>query len=343
MSTHRLEVVKLGTVEPHPNADRLEVVAIRGWQCVVGKGQFALGCLAAYVEPDSLVPVTQPEFAFLASKAVPTKYNGMVRVKVAKLRGAVSQGVLIPARPHWKEGDNVMEELGVLHYEPPQEAMNTGGESEKAPVQRIKIPGIENEVLHEYQRPVYDVESYYRYPHLLIRGEPVCATEKIHGSNARFFWSEGRMWCGSRTEWKKPNDANLWWRVLAAESWLEEFCREHPTMTVYGEAYGNVQDLSYGHKKGEVSLAVFDILDGNRWIPWREARIIGKNLKWVPILYEGPFYITTLGTLADGQSAVPGANNIREGIVVKPDTERVDIEIGRVQLKLVSNVYLERA
>jgi len=35
------------------------------------------------------------------------------------------------------------------------------------------------------------------------------------------------------------------------------------------------------------------------------------------------------------------AKNIREGCVVKPLIERTHPEIGRVQLKLVSNTYLE--
>jgi hypothetical protein len=37
-----------------------------------------------------------------------------------------------------------------------------------------------------------------------------------------------------------------------------------------------------------------------------------------------------------------GAKNIREGIVVKPERERTDPTIGRVQLKIISNTYLEK-
>jgi hypothetical protein len=46
--------------------------------------------------------------------------------------------------------------------------------------------------------------------------------------------------------------------------------------------------------------------------------------------------------LAEGQSAWPGADHMREGCVVSPIVERNDHSIGRVILKAVSNAYLEK-
>jgi len=324
MSTHKVEVVCLEKIDPHPNADRMELTQVWGYSCCIGKGQFKVGGLAAYIEPDNLLDVTVPEFSFLAPKAKPDKHEGKVRIKVARLRGMLSQGLVIPARPHWKLGDNVMDELKVVHYEPPI-PMSTGGEAEKAP------PGY---------RPYYDVEGFYRYRHVFKVGEPVVATEKIHGANARYCWSEDRMRCASHTEWKKEDEKNLWWQALRACPWIEEFCKAHPDITLYGEAYGQVQKFKYGVKSGS-RFKAFDLLRGNQWIPHQEAREIGKNLEWVPIVYEGPFVEDALKTLAEGRSLMPGADHIREGIVVKPMVERTDPEVGRVQLKIVSNTYLE--
>jgi tRNA-binding EMAP/Myf-like protein len=56
------------------------------------------------------VDSTRLEFAFLA---------GHERIKVKKLRGIVSQGLLVKAPSHAKEGDDVMADLGVRHYVPP--------------------------------------------------------------------------------------------------------------------------------------------------------------------------------------------------------------------------------
>ena len=40
---------------------------------------------------------------------------------------------------------------------------------------------------------------------------------------------------------------------------------------------------------------------------------------------------------------IPSADHVREGSVVRPVRERVDLRLGRTVLKIVGNGYLERA
>jgi RNA ligase (TIGR02306 family) len=319
-STHLAEVIRIKEINPHPNADKLCIVSVYGYTVCVRISDFKVGDLGIYIPPDNIVS-DRPEFAFLEDHK---------RIKVRKLRGIISMGLLIqvPADlADLKEGDDAAEKLKIIHYEPPL-PMSTGGEAEKPP---------------EGYFPHYDVDSYYRYITLFKPGELVVGTEKIHGGSSKFVWgADDRIHVGSRTEWKREDDKNIWWRAAKNSPWLVEFCKAHPDICVYGEVYG-IQDLKYGHAGGRVSLAVFDLLRGDEWIPHTEARKIGADLKWVPIVYEGPFDEAVLKKLADGKSLIPGADNIREGIVVKPLAERTDPEIGRVQLKMVSNEYLERA
>ncbi len=316
-STHRVEVVPV-KLESHPNADSLSIVRIYGYTCCVRTADWKDGDLAAYIPPDSVVPQT-PDFAFLGDHR---------RIKVRKMRGRVSQGLLMPAPPGSMIGDDVAEVMGITHYEPP-EPMSVGGDNEKPP---------------DGFRPVYDVEGFYRYGHLFVEGEPVYVSEKIHGASGRFCWQDGRMHCGSRTTWKKEDATSVWWKVLPECPWLIDFCKSHPEQTVYGEVFG-VQDLKYGKSKGQVGFAVFDLLRGNEWVSVSEIKSLGwdKVLAWCPTVYEGGFQMEKLLALAEGQSLVSGANHIREGVVVKPLVERTDPEIGRVQLKIVSNTYLEKA
>jgi hypothetical protein len=56
-----------------------------------------------------------------------------------------------------------------------------------------------------------------------------------------------------------------------------------------------------------------------------------------------PFNFDVLQKLADGPSLIPGANHIREGIVIRPVKERTDMRLGRILFKLVSNAYLEKS
>jgi hypothetical protein len=60
----------------------------------------------------------------------------------------------------------------------------------------------------------------------------------------------------------------------------------------------------------------------------------------VPHVYDGPFDLQNIRELSNGPSLIAGANNIREGVVVKPAVERIDPKIGRVILKYVGDAYL---
>lgn len=315
-STHKVEVVPV-VMRPHPNADSLSIVDIFGYTVCVRTEDWKSLALGAYIVPDSVVP-DNDTFAFL---------KGQRRIKVKRLRGVVSQGLLIPAPEGAVEGDDVAALLGVTRYDPPMQ-ISSGGEA-------IAPPG----GIH----PTYDVDSWYRFKHLFIEGEEVTATEKIHGASARFVWQDEQMFCGSRSEWKREDEKNLWWRAARETEGLLDFCKANPEITVYGEVYGRVQDLHYGTKPGEVRFVAFDLLRKGQWISFEEARALGSGLPWVPLLYRGPYNEQRMLALADGKTTMPGAEHVREGIVVKPLIERTDPEIGRVLLKIVSNAYLERA
>lgn len=75
-------------LDPIPGADRLELARVLGWQVVVKKGEFRAGQLCVLVEPDSVLPEGPAWSEFLRK----TKF----RVKPVRLRGVVSQGVVLP-------------------------------------------------------------------------------------------------------------------------------------------------------------------------------------------------------------------------------------------------------
>lgn len=317
-STHKVEVVRV-ILEPHPNADSLSVVRVFGGYTICVRTEDWRGLeLGAYIPPDSVVDSARPEFAFLA---------GHERIRVKRLRGVVSMGLLIPAPGGAQLGEDVAELLGVSHYEPPLPLMARGDE-EGAPA------GF---------HPSYDVASLRRFAHLFVEGELVWVTEKIHGVNARFCYAGGRMRAGSRGTWKKYDENNLWWKALGQCPEIVSFCERNPEMTVYAEVYGSVQSLKYGTRRGEIRLTVFDILDGADWVDAEAALDLAPELPWVPrVATHIPFEAERVFALAEGPSLIPGAQHFREGIVVKPLRERTDLEIGRVCLKVVSNAYLEK-
>lgn len=316
-STHKVEIVQI-KLEPHPNAEKLSIVKVfDGYQVCVNTADWKDGQLAAYIPPDSLVDTTRPEFQFLGEHK---------HIKAKKLRGIVSMGLMVPAPEGAQLGDDVAERLGVTHYEP-MVTFESDSETEAGPVGYF---------------PTYDIDSMLRYASVFKPGEPVWVTEKIHGANSRYCCRDGKMYAGSRTTWKKQNERNQWWAALQHHPEIVEWCQAHPDCTLYAELYGNVQSLKYG--VNGVRIAVFDILRRTEWVNPEDALVLGPKLPWVPLLKNAmPFDLEALKALADGPSTVPGAKNIREGIVVKPLLGRTDPTIGRVILKIVGSEYLAKS
>src|ERR1035437_8123828 len=123
-STHRVNVVKIEEILPHPNADTLGIVYIGGYQVVVKKDNFKVGDLALYIQPDTIVPVL-PAFAFLWEGTEPTERRR--RVTVRRFRKEWSEGLLMPVSdfPEFgqiAEGCDMADLLGSKHYEEPEQS-----------------------------------------------------------------------------------------------------------------------------------------------------------------------------------------------------------------------------
>ncbi len=323
MSTHCCPVVQI-KLHPHNNSDHLSLTYINGYQCVVKTTEWNDGDLAVYVEPDTICPNNEM-FAFLGDN---------LRVKVRKYRGEYSQGLLIPVPSNFdcQLGDDMMEVLGLIHYDPP-EPITLHDENVNAP------PGVIVK---------YDVENGYKYQNVFQEGEPVVVTEKIHGANARFTFNDGVMYCGSRTRWKKQTATNLWWRGLDQNLWIQQWCETHEGLCLYGEVFGQVQNLKYGANTNQIFFRAFDIwnIKEARWIDFvdvftKYCSLINSHV-WVPIIHHGKFDLDHIKGLAERDSVIPGSNHCSEGVVIRPMQERHDPKLGRVQLKFVSNRYLSK-
>jgi RNA ligase (TIGR02306 family) len=372
-STHKVEVVSI-VLEKHPNADSLSVVNVfGGYTCLVRTEDWKGIAKGAYVPPDSLVDTRRPEFAFLLEHA---REDGKHRVKAKKLRGIVSFGLLVPALPEWSVGDDVASILGVEHYEPspPGEQRNqllVGHEVAKSP--GLNAPRFDVDAFRRYHNlfvegePVWVTEKLHgcsaryvwkdgkvhcgsreewklefpNYDHVTVEWLRKRAVFKETGET-----NEGKVQeIMARVEHRRKNPSrNLWHVAKDATAGLEDWCKAHEGIVVYGEVFGQVQSLKYGHGSGRpVSFAAFDLLRDGKWVDPVEALELGKELPWVPLLQRDmPYSFDAVAALSDGPSLWPGANHHREGCVVKPMKERTDPHVGRVCLKCVGAVYLEK-
>lgn len=318
MSEFHVRVVRVGDVTKHPNADTLSIADVEGYPVIVRTGEFTTGDLAIYIPVDAIVPDTPP-FAFLA---------GHRRIKAKKLRGVFSMGLLQPmsllggATP--EVGTNVQAELGIEKYDPETALGGSALGEDMEP-----DPG--------FLPKFTDIEGLRKYAHVLAEGEEVVLTEKIHGASAKYVFRDDRLWVASnRRYWK--NDASTIWNQAARDLDLATRLARHPGIAIYGEVFGQVQDLKYGIASG-VRLALFDAMDTNtrRYFDFDEfiALAADLDLPTVPVLYRGP-WSPSLREMAEGRSTL--ADHVREGFVVRPVKERHE-HMGRVILKMVGEGY----
>lgn len=117
MARKLASIVEIKSCEPIPDTDRLSVATMqgKGWQVVVGRDEFHSGQIAIYLEIDSFCPANDERYEFLrdrclrkfVSKSGQVVYEG-IRIKTIKLRGVVSQGLLMPIDKFPEVTDNIV-------------------------------------------------------------------------------------------------------------------------------------------------------------------------------------------------------------------------------------------
>lgn len=190
--------------------------------------------------------------------------------------------------------------------------------------------------------PKFDVENMKCYKEAIKSGEMVIITEKIHGSQGRYAYLDGKMYAGSRNLWKAADSPCAWRKALVQNPWIEEWCRANEGSPLYGEVVPTQKGYAYGCQPGEVKFFVFDARDAGNDMNYAPKMVFPKDVLTVPVLYTGPYDPMTAAKLVDGVSAVDGKTQ-REGIVITvADPERWERGLGRVQLKWKSNAFLEK-
>ncbi len=345
MSTVKVEVTRINDVRAHSNADALELATVGGWQMCVKKGVYRDGDPVVYFEQGTVLPravadrlgVTQ----YLSEKL---DINGdrVLIIHRVRLRGEPSFGLVISPEAGMEVGQDVADFYSATKFYPP--VRTQAGDA----------------ATNDPRFPAYtEVENMRSYPAVIGTGEEVVATEKLHGTNCRVGfvtnraadgqWEMLRM-AGSRgLRRKEPPDAEAmrnntyWfpWTLAEVNNLLSAlFAQGHQTAILYGEVFGSgIQSYTYGQKS--IAFRAFDLLIDGKFLDYDAfvACCAQYGVDTVPLVYRGPFSLSTIKQLSDGASLIGGKEG-REGVVVKPAQERQDAKIGRVILKYVGDVYL---
>ena len=352
MAEFEVKVVRIDSVEAHPNADRLDLAAIGGYRSIVGKEQFTAGDLVAYIPEASVCPDW-----LIAEMGLEGRLAGKAknRVKAIRLRGVLSQGLVYPlgdglinGQPvDMAEGSDIADLLGIVKYEPKIPAHMNG-----------RVQGAHGMTLK------FDIENIKKHPDVFVETDRVVHTEKVHGTWCCFGWhpdAPGNGWIvtskglsarGLIFQLGVHNDNNLYVRMfrklkseLEALDKLIKGARGMKPWYLLGEIYGaGVQDLRYNAVSP--AFRVFDLYigppDDGFFIHADHLGAYVNMFDRVPELYRGVFSMERVLADAIGQTTIGDAVHVREGIVVRPLRERYNISIGRLILKAINDEYLMR-
>lgn len=329
---------KITDISPIEDADKIELVTVGGWKVVAAKDVgHKVGDLVVYCEIDSFLPIKE-EFEFLRKssyKKMPDGTEGF-RLKTIKLRGQVSQGLILPIKElpimqfatasNLSEGMDVTEMLGIVKYEPPIPAELAGKVKGGFP---SFIPKTDEERVQNLSK------EYEQYKSL---GLNFYVTEKLDGSSATFYYKDGVFGVCSRNLELLETEGNTFWKV-ARELDLENKMRDFGVnISLQGELIGEgIQGNPYKIKGQTVRF--FNLFDIDLQVYHSLAhlgRALGiMGLKMVPIVdefFKLPNTVEELLKYAEDKSVL-NSNFDREGVVIRSNDRTISF-------KVISNKFL---
>lgn len=296
-------------------ADAIELAIIGGWQTVVKKGEFGVGDTVVFVEIDAWVPHALAPF--LSKGKEPREYKGIngERLRTVKLRGQLSQGLVLPLNPatqFFQIDDDVSEVLGIIKWERDIPAQLRGQARGIFPAFLRKT---DQERVQNLGREVEKARA---------ADEVFEVTLKLDGTSFTAYHKDGETgFCSRNLELKKEDASSVYAQVFAKYKLDDGLKATGQNIAIQGEIMGpGVQ----GNREGltEPTLFVFDIFDideqryllPNERANFFEMFLAHLGIQHAPIVcFIDPLpAVADILRMADGQSL---NNPVREGLVFK--------------------------
>jgi RNA ligase (TIGR02306 family) len=295
------------------NSDFLEIAHVMGWQCVVKKGDFASGEMVVYFEVDSFLPEDE-RYEFLRKSSFrDNENNGRgFRIRTLKLRGVLSQGLILPLASFPEigegivEGEDVTELLGVKKWYIPEVATGSGVIIGDRPL------GI----------PASDEIRVQSAPELIERliGRPYYISTKMDGTSCIVYCINGTVGCCSRNHEIKDAPDSLYWQPVYQYGLRENLLALGRDVVLTGELCGP------GIQKNKLRLTSYEwyVFDWREWgaVEYAPFETMVENCEalgilTVPIEETGESFSYDLDALLERAKGKYPSGLQKEGIVVR--------------------------
>lgn len=330
-------IAKIKEVKPIEGADQIVAYRVGGWWVVDKKNAYNVGDLAVYVSIDSWIPHSLAPF--LSKDREPREYNGQLgnRLRTVRLRGQLSQGLLLPLtvmNPHMDElgeyldtaeGFDCSEWLNIQKWEAPIPA-KLAGEI------RGTFPGF---IPKTDQERVQNLTT--EYVEWQAAGAEWEVTEKLDGSSMTVYVMGDDVGVCSRNLNLRETSGNSLWTVARRNELMDKIQYTKRNLALQGELIGEgIQGNPYRIRGQEFYL--FDIydIDAGRYLRPKERQALAAALNILQVPGLGiqtlDCDVAQLLMMAEGKSVLR-ADTEREGLVFKHLSQPVSF-------KAISNKFL---
>ena len=318
-------VQRVAEVKAIDGADKIEVYRINGWWVVDKKDSHKVGDLVVYCEVDSWVPHALAPFLTKPGHS-PREYLGVKgeRLRTVKLKGQLSQGLLLPlVEDNSEEGQDFSEILGIIKWEDTR-YMNDSNAKGSFP---SFIPKTDQERVQNILR---SIENW--------KGMSFEVTVKRDGSSMTAFVNMDDEGVCSRNMLLRETDSSAFWHAARSLNLLEKIRSTGRNLALQGELLSQKIQGNY-EKVSSVEWNCFDIwdIDNRQYLLPRERQDLCESLgiphiKIIDKEFILDHTVDQLLEMAEGPGINPGVQ--REGLVLKANTSH------GISFKAVSNSYL---
>lgn len=342
--------LEIADIQPHDNADSLDIAVVDFQNIIVRKGSVANGQIIAFAPKRSILPEELHQH-YLKPNGESYLRKGYI-VQSCKIRKELSEGVMLDIA--WVEqklrdagidtpldqliGQDISGPLGIEEYIAPIPTQLTGQVAH----------------IHDLQHPTHDVESFRSMHKYFEPGELVINSEKIHGSQGHFIqYPDNSKALTSKGQSRRnlmilESPTNTYWQAL------------HSTDHGHANSFSDICAAYFPNQRVDLFVEVLPIQPGYNYgytTPnWRAFRLLVNNkpvsettiAQEYPLLHERwtpytivPFDVDAIKESAKQKEGVSGKSlHISEGRVIKPIEHRV---VGRsgtpLYMKVINPAY----